>query len=311
LLWLALLEPALSQGIPGGYGYEEGSENIVERFSSCLAAAHVYASAGWPVFPTCGKQPYTQNGLKDATCSAATIAQWWQKWPTANVAILTGEISGLVVLDIDLGQGRDYDGYTSLSRLQELYGILTTTLMCQSGGGGYHFYYRFPAGKRVRNKTGLAGLAGIDVRGEGGYIIAPPSVHPSTGQIYAWRGDFSSIACLPAGYEVLLSVPLAPVVADVRKEGVWWEPDGTPGEYWLEQALARAYPGNRNETGFWLACQLRDAGLGESEAVGLMQRYVASVNGQGGTALYSEQEALRSLSSAYSSPPRGPARRTL
>jgi hypothetical protein len=307
LLWLALLEPALSQGIPGGYGYEEGSENIVERFSSCLAAAHVYAGAGWPVFPACGKRPYTQNGLKDATCSAATIAQWWQKWPTANVAILTGEISGLVVLDIDLGQGREYDGYTSFVRLQELYGILPSTLLCRSGGGGFHFYYRFPSGKQVRNKTCLAGLGGIDVRAEGGYIIAPPSVHPDTGERYAWWGDFSSLAPLPAGYVVLLTSPPVPAVADVRIESVRWEP-ATTGEYWLQRAQDRAYLGNRNETGFWLACQLRDAGLPEDEAAMIMRRYAGMVNVPADP--YTEEEALRSLSSAYSRPARDPGRHT-
>ena len=160
-----------------------------------LAPGLAYAQRGWPVLPlhspkgqacSCrnpdcrhvGKHPRTLHGVKDATTDAATIRTWWAKWPDANIGIATGSISGLMVLDVDPRHG----GLESLRRLQDQPGPLPRGPAVLTGGDGYHYYFLAPD-FRVRNKVGLAD--GIDVRGDGAYIIAPPSRH-ATGQIYRW-----------------------------------------------------------------------------------------------------------------------------
>jgi Bifunctional DNA primase/polymerase, N-terminal/Primase C terminal 1 (PriCT-1) len=175
-----------------------------------LKAALRYARAGWPVFPlhsigsdgcTCGdsecsnagKHPRTAHGFKDATTDRATIRGWWKKWPNANIGIATGAQSGIIVLDID----SRHDGFTSFRRLERRYSRLPKSHRVRTGGGGQHHYLRSP-GVPVRSKSGIA--TGIDVRGEGGYIVAPPSRHAS-GKRYEWLGikptDLGSLANIP------------------------------------------------------------------------------------------------------------------
>lgn len=148
-----------------------------------LAAALSYARRGWPVFPCRprGKEPLTAHGFKDATTDPATIRSWWQRWPDANVALATGRVSGLVVLDVDMDKG----GLDSLRTLVDRFagGELPEGPAVQTGGGGYHLYFAYPAAP-VPCSAGKAG-PGLDLRGDGGYVIAPPSVHPSGGR-YTW-----------------------------------------------------------------------------------------------------------------------------
>jgi hypothetical protein len=106
------------------------------------------------------------------------VASWYRQWPDANVGIVTGEISNLIVLDVDPKHGGD----ASLEGLERRYGPLPVTVESRTGGGGRHLYFAHP-GQFVRNRVGLA--QGIDLRGDGGYIVAPPSIHP-TGGSYAW-----------------------------------------------------------------------------------------------------------------------------
>ncbi|OJH35567.1 bifunctional DNA primase/polymerase [Cystobacter ferrugineus] len=164
------------------------------------AAALEYAGRGWRVFPcyepirsssgslicTCskgercgqaGKHPRTPNGVKDATTDAARIREWWQQWPTANVAIATGSASGIDVVDADAKA----DGVTTLFKLADERGALPETVTARTSGGGCHVYFRH---------TGLVSKAGslapgLDTRGNGGYVIAPPSLH-RTGERYTW-----------------------------------------------------------------------------------------------------------------------------
>ncbi len=151
-----------------------------------LAAALVYAERGYPVFPlhsvdeggrcSCGgkpackpgKHPRIPNGHVGATTDPGRIRRWWSRWPAANIGIPTGERSGLLVLDID------EHGFTSLDALEDEHGPLPETLTVRTGGGGMHVYFKYPPGSGIRNSAGKVGL-GLDVRGEGGYVVAPPS----------------------------------------------------------------------------------------------------------------------------------------
>ena len=148
-----------------------------------LAAALALAERGWPIFPCDGKRPRTGSGLLVATTDAVTISRWWQRiWPDANVAIRTGAESGLLVLDVDPGHGGD----DALAALEAKHGALPATVEVMTGGGGRHLYFEHPGGD-VRNTAGRLG-DGLDTRGDGGYVICPPSRHAS-GRAYEWSVD--------------------------------------------------------------------------------------------------------------------------
>jgi hypothetical protein len=181
-----------------------------------LEAVLDYARRGWAVLPlttpteghcSCrkddcgkaGKHPRTRSGVNDATTSESVIGRWWSKWPDANVGIATGPLSGLVVLDLDERDGRS--GSASLATLEREHGAIPSTLAC-STGTGRHLYFCHP-GSLIGNRVGSIGI-GLDVRSEGGYVVAPPSLH-ANGQIYRWDDRDATVAELPRWLVNLLS----------------------------------------------------------------------------------------------------------
>lgn len=141
-----------------------------------------YAKMGWPVFPLSGKHPLPQsNGFKDASTDEAKVGKMWKTGSHYNVGIATG--FAFWVLDIDLKTGGD----DSLESLELKHGKLPPTLQQITGTGGRHYLFQVPQDLTVKNSAGAV-APGIDVRGVGGYIVAPPSVHPDTGRNYAWDG---------------------------------------------------------------------------------------------------------------------------
>jgi hypothetical protein len=119
--------------------------------------------------------------VDDATHHLGTVVGWWGKWVDANVAVATGAGSGLVVLDID----PRHDGLESLARLKGQHGELPETATTLTGSGGLHFFFKYP-GRAVPNRRNLGGFKGVDLKGDGGYVIAPPSNHASGGN-YTWN----------------------------------------------------------------------------------------------------------------------------
>jgi putative DNA primase/helicase len=183
-----------------------------------VEAALYYASIGFYVFPchgmtgsplrcTCGsmeckpgKHPRTSKGHLDATVDPVKIKQWWKRYPDANVAIATGKASNLCVIDKDVGPGKF--SAESMDVLQDRLGKLPPTDEQITGSGGSQLLYRYPAGGQcIRSRRGYA--SGIDIRAEGGYIIAPPSMHES-GSPYVWEAssglDTIPIAELPPSW---------------------------------------------------------------------------------------------------------------
>lgn len=141
-------------------------------------AALALARAGLAVFPCWprGKTPLTTNGHLDATCDEATICAWWWRWPNANIGVRTGAQSGLIVVDVD-GE----EGERLLAQFEERFGTLPPTSEAKTGKGR-HLYLSPPARCwPIKSSSG----AGLDIRGDGGYVIAPPSVHPN-GRRYDW-----------------------------------------------------------------------------------------------------------------------------
>lgn len=175
----------------------------VSAAESLLEAALEYAERGWLVLPlhshseagcSCGrvdcsspaKHPRTTRGLKDAACDPAVIRGWWKRWPDANVGIATGAESGIVVLDVDGEHGE-----RAITALERKNGPLPDTYSVRTGGGGYHHYFQLPDGATVRNSASRI-APGLDVRGNGGYVVAPPSLHASGG-----RYEVNESAILP------------------------------------------------------------------------------------------------------------------
>jgi hypothetical protein len=164
-----------------------------------LEAALSYAARGWAVLPlhsikdgvcTCakadfcsspGKHPTTINGVKDASRDAQTVGSWFSSPTPRNVGIATGTHSGVVVLDVDFRHG----GESSLRVLEYISGRLPATLTATTGNGT-HLYFVHP-GHGVPNSAGTLG-DGLDIRGDGGFVVAPPSVHVS-GRVYSWSSD--------------------------------------------------------------------------------------------------------------------------
>lgn len=145
-----------------------------------------YASLGLAVFPVKphGKAPLTEHGCKDASWEEAQIERWWARWPSAGIGIATGEASGgLLVIDLDVDEEKGVDGRESLRRWEMAHGPLPgDTWLSITGRGGYHYFYQ--VNRETKNRAGL--YEGVDVRGDGGYIVAPPSIHPS-GRAYEWE----------------------------------------------------------------------------------------------------------------------------
>ena len=182
-----------------------------------FAAAERYAGDGWHVLPvhgivdsqcTCkrgqncpspGKHPRIRGWQNQATTDVAKIRRWWKKWPHANIGIVAGK-SGLVVLDVDPKHG----GADSLDHLIAEHGALPDTREQITGGGGRHILFKHPGGQ-VRNRQDASALApGVDIKGDGGFFVAAPSLHIS-GKRYHWGGlEDPGIAELPDWLEEML-----------------------------------------------------------------------------------------------------------
>jgi hypothetical protein len=277
---------------------------------SLAEAAIHYAAQGWPVFPLAGKIPFRTldgrdgHGYHDATTDPELITAWWQQHPTANIGLPTGEVSGVIVLDLD-PRHADRRQPNLLRVLTERYGELPKTRTVRTAHGGLHCYFAHPKdGHRYPNAVQLDTLAGVDVRGDGGYVVLPPSkLHGRLA--YTWGNSDVPIAQAPDWL-------LARLAEQRRKEEQ--APQGSSSfagsarEKWLAHALSQAAEGNRNRVGFQLACQLRDDGLSEAEAAEIMLAYAEHV--PQGKSAYSVKEAFASLHSAYRRPPRERARRS-
>ncbi len=214
-----------------------------------IDVAITYAAHGWPVIPlhtpvnsTCdcirqectvpGKHPRTQHGLTEASTDERQIRSWWSKWNNANIGIITGVASGLIVLDLDTRN----EGSTSLDVLQQTYGPLPETLIVHTPSGGRHFYFIYPKGVQVGSKIGFR--KGLDIRANGGFVVAPPS-RGANGKQYAW----GNIGVVPAPFPTwLIPISSQPEKQEGTLEGgrekprIFLATPDAPGNYWLQKA---------------------------------------------------------------------------
>lgn len=222
-----------------------------------LDAALAYAARGWPVFPvhtpdasgkcSCrksdcdrvGKHPRISKGRNGASTDREVIERWWSVWPDANIGIATGADSGLIVLDVDDGGEDSLVGRDLPDTVEQI-----------TGSGGRHLLYARPEGDAYRTRVRF--LPGLDSRADGGYIVAPPSLHPS-GRHYHWEAssdptDGVDVADAPGWLlDALRSQPV-----DAQSEVPAWDPDGDLPE--TITAMLSAIPADDYEV--W-----RDVGL--------------------------------------------------
>ncbi len=250
-----------------------------------LDVALSYTARNWPVFPCraadeefvdddglieilATKTPLTSNGFRGATLNERIVRELWRRNPAAMVGVPTGAPIGAWVLDIDPKHG----GPDTLAALEAEHGTLPPTLTAETTSGGRHYFFKHKAG--VRNRGALG--AGIDVRGDGGYVIAAGSV-PVVGQPYRWLVDMNPVDApdwllelvLPRSYDST-TMYQAPSVS------------GTINDRYVERAvqselddLAMEPMGNRNnrlnDAAFRLGTFVGAGALSESEARALLQ----------------------------------------
>ncbi|MGC8489899.1 MAG: bifunctional DNA primase/polymerase [Clostridia bacterium] len=190
---------------------------------SCGDAAIAYVLRGWPVIPlhyptdagcSCvrgsdcpspSKHPMIRDWVTRASTDTQDAGRWWHGTESGpNIGILTGSRSGLLILDVDPRHGGD----VSLETLEERWGCLPDTVVSMTGGGGRHFWFQAPSDRTVPSSANVGGYRGLDVRAEGGMVVAPPSVHAS-GRQYGWEAsshpDDVPLALAPAWLQHIVS----------------------------------------------------------------------------------------------------------
>jgi Bifunctional DNA primase/polymerase, N-terminal len=224
----------------------------VGRLSTPEAALR-FAAEGVPVFP-CepgGKRPLTGAGFLDATHDLERVTEWWRRSPHANIGMPTGRESGIDIVDVDVKA--DGSGFPTLDRAVDR-GLLDGEMArVRTPSGGLHIY--FPAGANPQ-RSWQAARSHIDFRGDGGYVIVPPSIAVAPGGTKAYS-PFS-----------LSSAPARPVDASALRdfvdprpvEGSRVQTHGVSGEV-LARWVSRLREGERNHGLFWAACRLSEAGV--------------------------------------------------
>lgn len=230
--------------------------------SSVLEAALKYTARGWTVVPVCpkngcspkcsenlhGKHPLINGFTKLTRIKPDTIKKWFTDRPDSGVGIVTGKYSGLVVVDID-----GADGEESLRKLIEQYGPLPLTLVATTGreGGGRHIYFRHP-GENVASTRGIA--PGIDIRADGSFVVAPPSMHRSGAQ-YRWVDETVKLAAAPQWIIQLANAPKAKTAAKTK----------LPAAKTASTDDLILHKGQRNDWLFKRGCSLRGQGQQQPE----------------------------------------------
>jgi len=232
-----------------------------------------YAADGFAVFPvhepvgvdkcSCGKDgcrgkhPRTPNGCLDATTDAETIKGWWIKWPNASIGMATGCKSGLAVIDLDGPQG-----------VTSGYSLRLSSSITSLTGNGKQLFYRDTEGKLKNSVKKIAD--GLDTRGEGGYVVVPPSLHPN-GKRYAWLGQplkRSILPILPTNFVVDQMASGTVINSTIRK------PDG-----WVTAALDEMRNGHVHNTLVSVLGRFRSHNFSEEETFRLLQPH-ALVDGR-------------------------------
>ena len=266
-----------------------GAVSATSRRWRLPEAASLLASAGVPVFPCAsgGKRPLTTHGFHDSTTDLGQVEQWWARMPSANIGIPTGAASGVVVVDVDVHG--PVNGYEALQRAHRAGLVDGWELLVRSPSGGMHLY--FPAASGVAQRSWQAARVGIDFRGEGGYIIVPPSLRDIDSHIVRYtveKTHFGQSAPLNAErlrdflaprpvIKSRSSIATAELPVDIKQFAAW---------------VARRQEGERNRGLFWAACTMAKHDVPAAEA----QKVLTTAGDQAGL---SPREVATTVRSAY------------
>ena len=222
-------------------------------------AAARFAAAGVPVFPCVPgeKRPLVRRGFHDATANAAQVSEWWSRWPQANIGIPTGAASGVEVVDVDVHfTGTGFPAFRAAHREGLAAGW---TALVRTPSGGLHAYY--PADPDRSQSSWQVARAHVDFRGDGGYIIAPPSKVLRPGGVRAsYRLIVAGNSPAPVDAAQLRKFldPRTPIPLD-RARASRAERRGSDAKV-LAGWVAGRGEGERNRGLFWAACRLAEAG---------------------------------------------------
>lgn len=229
-------------------------------------AARGLATAGVPVFPCVpgGKRPLTHHGFHDATTDPDVIEAWWRRQPQANIGVPTGTASGLVVVDVDVHG--PVNGFEAFRRADEAGLVDGWQLLVATPSGGMHAYY--PAAPGTEQRSWQAARAGVDFRGDGGYILVPPSTVDSGetgGTSYRVRRvSAGGVASLDAArLRDLIDPRPAP---GARRAGPVRDVSAERLAAWV----AGREEGERNRGLFWAACRLVENGTPPADAMAVL-----------------------------------------
>ncbi|MHB1063611.1 MAG: bifunctional DNA primase/polymerase [Georgenia sp.] len=260
----------------------------VNRARPISNSARELAAAGVPVFPCVpgGKRPLTEHGFHDATTDPNQVQAWWRKHSTANIGVPTGAPSGVVVVDVDVhGPVNGFPAFESAHRAGLVSGwqFLVTT-----PSGGMHAYYPATPGKAQRSWQ--AARAGIDFRGDGGYILVPPSEVSTNSAAVGYQ-----VRQINVGSSSLLDsdrlrgfLDPHPTPRRLANLGVTREQDVSRLAAWV----AARGEGERNRGLFWAACRLAENGVPAADALDVL-------TGAAENAGLGEREITATLRSAY------------
>jgi hypothetical protein len=239
--------------------------------------AEEYRDRGWSVIPLDGKRPALASWRRFQTRRAGlNELRAWFETGTANIGVVTGAISGLVVVDCDTPE----DALFWKTKHP------ATPLEVVTGRGGRHFYYRFPRDEQATNRAGVLQRK-IDIRGEGGYVAAPPSLHPN-GQRYRWEETPNYRLDDVPYFQPDWIASATPATGRSARGNVL-----RPRSY-IRSIRAVAGNGGHNQT-FRAACTLRDAGLTPEEALCELVTW----NRTNAEPPWSVEELLHKVQSAY------------
>jgi hypothetical protein len=286
---------------PGAQVVADGSKgDDVSVINEKMSAALCYAASGWFVFPVSAedKRPLVSGSFYSASRDAATIRGWWAKWPDANIGLPTGKVNGLFVVDIDNKQNPE-TGETGWDSWAKLKNNLTEeerqTLKATTPGGGGHLYF-FNAGLVDTCASNGKIAHGIDIKTDGGYIIAPPSDRPGGGK-YAWHGEgFKGLGAIHAA-EKAASFSLVPIphffLMHTQKAALPQVTREDVEAKWKDFSSRKINTGERDDTLARLAGHL----IGKGVALGAVLACVAGVNKRQGAPPIGDKDVERIVGS--------------
>jgi hypothetical protein len=261
-------------------------------------AARALAEAGVPVFPCVpgGKNPLIRDGhgFHDATTNLRQVASWWRQAPEANIGVPTGRASGVAVVDVDV---HGVDGFAAFRRARRAGLVPGWEALVRSPMDGLHVYYPAADGEQP---SWQAGTAGIDFRGDRGYIIVPPSRRRIDGETRMYR--LASVSPTPG--RVLDAAALRAFLDPPRPQRRF-APSGKPADREDARRLASWLGGqstDRNLKLFWAACRLAEGNVPVADALDAL----VTVQQRD----FGEREITRTVHSAYRTIATAPTRTT-